>query len=227
MACSRARLPATAQAARDGAPPSGLLILTLAMLTAFAPFATDMYLPALPALGRELAASAASQQATLSVFFTGLAVGQLFYGPLIDRFGRRRPLIVGVSVFVLASLGATLAQNIDTLIGLRLLQALGGCAGMIVARAVIRDLFDETETARVLSLMMMIVGLAPVLEFKRRHRSGSDSDDVVLDLRVSRDFGGWELRVDGTNLLDSEYQEIAGVDMPGAAVAISVALGAR
>lgn len=117
----------------------------------------------MPAMGRTLNAGPDETQATLAAFFAGMALGQVFYGPASDRFGRRLPLLVGIGVFTIASVVCALAPNIETLIAARFIQALGGCAGAVIARAVVRDRFSHTETARVLSLMTLIMGLAPVL----------------------------------------------------------------
>lgn len=152
----------TVPAATPKRTPWGLVIL-LGALTGFAPMGIDMYLPSLPAIGAELRASAGQTQATLAAFLAGMAIGQLIYGPASDRFGRRAPIFVGVGVFVLASVVCASATSPELLIGARFVQALGGCAGGVVARAVIRDRFDHTETARTLSLMTLIMGLAPIL----------------------------------------------------------------
>ena len=152
----------TAPDADSRKTPWGLVIL-LGALTGFAPMGIDMYLPSLPAIGADLRASASQTQATLAAFLAGMAIGQLIYGPASDRFGRRAPIFFGVGVFVLASAACALATSPDFLIGARFVQALGGCAGGVVARAVIRDRFDHTETARTLSLMTLIMGLAPIL----------------------------------------------------------------
>ena len=148
--------------ARPTATPWGLVFL-LGSLTAFAPMSIDMYLPAFPAMGAELHADASQQQATLAFFLFGMAIGQFLYGPASDRFGRRVPILVGITVYVAASIACALARDPDWLIAARFVQALGGCAGAVVARAVVRDLFDHTETARMLSLLTLIMGLAPIL----------------------------------------------------------------
>jgi len=139
------------------------LLLVLGMLTAFGPMSIDMYLPALPALARNLGSDAAGVQLTLSAFFIGLSVGQLAYGPLADRIGRRPPLLAGIALFVVASAGCAMAGSLDTLIAWRALQAIGACAGMVISRAVVRDRHAPGEAARVLSLLMLIMGLAPIL----------------------------------------------------------------
>ncbi len=147
-------------------PPAAVpwrLVVLLGALTAFAPMSIDMYLSSLPSIGRSLGAGPEQTQATLAAFFAGMAIGQFIYGPASDRLGRRPPLLIGIAVFLVASAVCALAPNIETLIAARFVQALGGCAGAVVARAVVRDRFSQTDTARVLSLMMLIMGLAPVL----------------------------------------------------------------
>lgn len=147
-------------------PPAAVpwrLVLLLGALTAFAPMSIDMYLSSLPAIGRSLHAGPEQTQTTLAAFFAGMAIGQVIYGPASDRFGRRLPLLIGVGVFIAASVICAAAPNIETLIAARFVQALGGCAGPVIARAVVRDRFSHADTARVLSLMTLIMGLAPVL----------------------------------------------------------------
>jgi MFS transporter, DHA1 family, multidrug resistance protein len=139
------------------------ITLILGALTAFAPMSIDMYLPALPEIGRSLGADTASVQLTLSAFFIGLAVGQAIYGPLADRFGRKGPLYFGLIVYIAASIGCALASDIQALIGLRLVQALGGCVGIVIARAVVRDLYGHQESARMFSVLMLVMGVAPIL----------------------------------------------------------------
>jgi DHA1 family bicyclomycin/chloramphenicol resistance-like MFS transporter len=137
--------------------------LILSALVAFAPMSIDMYLPALPALERYFAADTAAVQHTLASFFFGLAIGQLLYGPIADRVGRKPPLYVGLVLYVIASAACALASGIDSLIVLRFLQAVSGCAGMVVARAVVRDLYDRQESARVFSTLLMVMGIAPIV----------------------------------------------------------------
>ena len=137
--------------------------LILSALVAFAPMSIDMYLPALPALERFFATDTASVQHTLAAFFLGLTVGQLLYGPIADKYGRKPPLYFGLSLYVAACAACALAPTIGSLIGLRFLQALSGCAGMVVARAVVRDLYDRQESARVFSILLMVMGIAPIV----------------------------------------------------------------
>lgn len=145
-------------------PLSFLAILILALLSAVAPLATDMYLPAFPEMARDLGTGAAAIQVTLTSFLLGLAAGQVVIGPLSDRFGRRTPLLIGTAVCVLSGLLCAIAPNVETLIVFRLVQGLGGAAGIVLARAVIADrTSDATVAARLFQLMMIISGLAPIL----------------------------------------------------------------
>ena len=139
------------------------ILLILGALSAFGPLAIDFYLPAFPALAEAFATDVEHVQLSLASYFVGIALGQLVYGPLADRYGRRIPLLVGVALFVLGSLACALAPSLEWLIGARFVQALGGCAGMVVARAVVRDLCDPLQSARVFSQMMLVMGLAPIL----------------------------------------------------------------
>jgi DHA1 family bicyclomycin/chloramphenicol resistance-like MFS transporter len=148
--------------ARTEPTPWGLVIL-LGSLTALGPLAIDMYLPSLPAIGADLHASAAQTQSTVAAFLAGMAIGQFLYGPASDRFGRKPPILIGIAIYVAASAACALARSPDFLIAARFVQAFGACAGGVVSRAVVRDRFGHTETARVLSLMMLIMGLAPIL----------------------------------------------------------------
>jgi len=146
-----------------GAGRLGKLTFMLGSLTALGPLSIDMYLPSFQAIACDLTASPAQVQLTLAVFFVALGIGQAFYGPLSDRFGRRRPLCFGLALYVLASAGCALARSIEALVAWRFAQALGGCAGMVIARAVVRDRFDEREAARFFSLLILVTGLAPIL----------------------------------------------------------------
>lgn len=138
-------------------------VLLLGSLTAFGPLSIDMYLPAFPAMAEALGVPQGRIELSLASFFVGMAFGQLAYGPLTDRYGRKKPLYVGLSIYVLASVACALAPTADSLIFFRLLQALGACAGTVVSRAMVRDLFDHRESAQVFSLLMLVMGVAPIL----------------------------------------------------------------
>lgn len=138
-------------------------ILILGAVVAIGPLAIDMYLPALPLLQRHFHSDAAATQLSLAVFFAGLAIGQLVYGPVSDRYGRKRPLLVGLAIYVLATFGCALASSMTAFIALRFLQALGGCAGMVITRAMVRDRFPPQDMARILSLLVLVIGAAPIL----------------------------------------------------------------
>jgi MFS transporter, DHA1 family, multidrug resistance protein len=142
-------------------PSTVRLTLILGILTAFGPLSIDMYLPGLPAIAREFDAGTAAQL-TLSLFFAGLAIGQALYGPIADRVGRRWPLLVGCALYAVASAACALAASIESLVILRFVQAIGACAGMVIARSVVRDLFDARESARMYSFLMLVMGLAPI-----------------------------------------------------------------
>jgi len=154
----------TASGGGAGAKGTGWgLVVLLGALTAFAPMGIDMYLPSLPAIGADLGVDTAHTQITVSAFLAGMAIGQFFYGPASDRLGRKGPILAGVALFVLASCACAMAPSAEFLVAARFVQALGGCAGGVVARAVVRDRFDHTETARMLSLLTLVMGLAPIL----------------------------------------------------------------
>ncbi len=137
-------------------------VALLAGFTALAPLAIDMYLPALPLLAHDLQVSVEQAGQSVSVFFLGIAAGQLVAGPLSDRLGRRRVILAGAALFVLAALAAALTHSFHLLLAARLAQAMGACAAMVSARAVGNDHFGETESARFISLLALIGGLAPI-----------------------------------------------------------------
>ncbi len=139
------------------------LLIILGSLSAFAPLATDMYLPALPEVGRALHADSSAVQDTVATFFLGFAAGQLFYGPITDRFGRKLPLYFGVGLFTIASALCAGMPSIEAMIALRFVEALGACAGTVVSRAMVRDLFPPEESARIFSTLMLVMVLAPIL----------------------------------------------------------------
>lgn len=139
------------------------MALILGLLSAIGPFAIDMYLPALPAIGASLGAEVGAVQWSLTAFFISVGVGQLFYGPVSDMLGRKLPLYGGLALFTLASVGCALATDIHTLIALRFVQGLGAAAGMAIPRAVVRDLHTGAEAARLMSLLMLVFSISPLL----------------------------------------------------------------
>lgn len=141
----------------------GVLILILGALMAFGPLSIDLYLPSFPLIAANLSVSPARVELSLASFFIGLALGQLLYGPLSDRLGRRPTVLLGLGVYAIASMGCAVAQSLEFLIAARFIQALGACAGIVMTRAVVRDRFEEKESARVLSMLMLVMGAAPIL----------------------------------------------------------------
>ena len=141
----------------------GFIIFLLGILTAFGPLSIDMYLPGLPNMAIDLATDLNHIQLSLSAFFIGLAGGQLIYGPLTDKIGRKKPLYIGLSIYSVTSLICAFSPNVETLIAARFFQALGSCAGMVVTRAIISDLYDHREAARAYSVLVLIMGVAPIL----------------------------------------------------------------
>lgn len=147
--------------------PSGAeyykLAVVLGALTAMGPLAIDTYLPALPTITRDLNTTSGLVQISLSVYFVGIALGQAVYGPLSDRTGRKPALYLGLGLFIAASIGCALAARVEALIAFRFLQALGGCAPLVVPRAIVRDHFNQRESVRMLSVLILVMGLAPIL----------------------------------------------------------------
>lgn len=162
MTCAMSAAAAPSKRIKSPHAPLGLVLL-LGALTAFPAMSIDMYLPSLPTLAADLHATAGQAQLTVAAFFTGLALGQLVYGPWSDRAGRRPPLLIGIGVYVAASIGCVVAPSIEALIGLRFLQALGACAGSVIARAAVRDKYQGHEAVHVFSLLLLVMGVAPVL----------------------------------------------------------------
>ncbi|MDX3113350.1 multidrug effflux MFS transporter [Streptomyces scabiei] len=149
--------------ARGGGPRRLPLVLVLGSLTALGPLTIDLYLPALPRVSADLHVSQAVTQLTLTAFMVGIALGQLVIGPLSDALGRRGPLLTGLSVYVVAGALCALAPDPAVLIGMRLVQGLAGAAGIVIARAVVRDLYDGLAAARLLTSLMLVSGTAPIL----------------------------------------------------------------
>ena len=139
------------------------LILILGSLTALGPFSIDMYLPGFSGIAKDLNTTVANVSMTLSSYFIGISAGQLLYGPLLDRFGRKKPLFIGLLIYILASLGCVFVTDIDTFIGLRFIQAVGSCAATVASVSMVRDLFPVKDIPKVFSLLMLVVGLSPML----------------------------------------------------------------
>lgn len=137
--------------------------ILLAAAVALGPLATDMYLPALPQIGRDFGSGTDQVQLTLSLYMAGFAIAQLICGPLADRFGRKPIMIGGFILFAIASIGCALATNIETLTLCRVLQALGGSAGPVLGRAAIRDIYTPREAAKILAILASIMALAPAI----------------------------------------------------------------
>jgi len=139
------------------------LMLILGALAALGPFSIDMYLPGFQAIAAEFNTDIAHISLSLTSYFAGICIGQILCGPLIDRFGRRVPLLIGLIIFLIAAIGCGLSPNLATLVLLRVLLALGACVGMVASRAIIRDLYPPDEMAKVFSTLMLIMGAAPIL----------------------------------------------------------------
>lgn len=137
--------------------------ITLGLLSAIGPFAIDMYLPALPDIGRSLHADTGAVQMSLTVFFIALSLGQSVYGPLSDMIGRKAPLYLGLALFSVSSIGCALAPSVGVLIAFRFLQGIGACAGMVIPRAIVRDLHTGVDATRLMSLLMLVFSISPIL----------------------------------------------------------------
>ncbi|KUG08962.1 multidrug effflux MFS transporter [Solirubrum puertoriconensis] len=139
------------------------LILILGSLSALGPFTIDMYLPGFPAIAKDLQTTPARVALSLSSYFIGISAGQLLYGPLLDRFGRKKPLYIGLAVYIISSIACAAVHSIDSLIALRFFQAVGSCAAAVACMAMVRDLFPVQDTAKVFALLLLVVGLSPML----------------------------------------------------------------
>jgi DHA1 family bicyclomycin/chloramphenicol resistance-like MFS transporter len=189
--------PSQSELARTS--PALRFIILLGLLDAFGPLGIDMYLPAFPRIERDLNAPAGAMQLTLSLFLAGLAIGQLICGPISDRVGRRMPLLYGSAAFALASLTCAFAGSIEALILARFIMGLAGSTGMVIARAVVRDSFEEADSARIYSMLMLVIGIAPI---------------------ISPSVGGWLMQIGGWG---SIFWALAGFAcICGVAVAIDL-----
>lgn len=139
------------------------LVVLLGGVAAIGPFSIDMYLPGFPAIAKSFSVEAADVSYTLTGYFIGISIGQLIYGPLIDRYGRKKPLLLGLLLYALASLACALSPNLWSLVGSRFVQALGASVGMVASMAIIRDQFPVAEVARMLSSILLVMGVAPVI----------------------------------------------------------------
>jgi len=138
-------------------------IFTLGLLSAMGAFSIDMYLPGFPDIARDLHTTVAHITLSITSFFIGISVGQMIYGPLLDRFGRKKPLYIGLVVYLVTSIACAYAPTANALIGIRFLQALGSCAGMVASRALVRDIFPVKENAKIFSLLMLVLALSPIV----------------------------------------------------------------
>jgi len=141
----------------------GVIVFLLGLLSAIGPFSIDMYLPGFEYIASDLNTTIDKVQLSLTSFFVGIAVGQMIYGPLLDRFGRRIPLMTGLFIYIAASIVLAYIQSVESLIFYRFVQALGSCSGMVAARAFVRDYFPPQETAKIFSMLMLVIGVSPVL----------------------------------------------------------------
>lgn len=143
--------------------PYFLLILILGALSTISPFSIDMYLPAFPAIAKSLDTDISNVQLSLTSYLIGIAFGQLFYGPLLDKYGRKKPLYAGLFLYIIASVGCAFTNSVESLIAMRFLQAIGGCAGMVAAQALVRDLFPVNKIAQAFSLLTLVIAVSPMI----------------------------------------------------------------
>src|SRR5580658_3060240 len=139
------------------------IILILGALSTLSPFSIDMYLPSFPLVAQTLGCDTARVSLSLSSYFVGMGLGQILYGPFLDHFGRKRPLYFGLGLYILTSVGCLASSSLEILIGLRFFQALGGCAAGVASMAMVRDFFHVKESAKVFSLLMLILSVSPLL----------------------------------------------------------------
>jgi DHA1 family bicyclomycin/chloramphenicol resistance-like MFS transporter len=139
------------------------IIYILGFLTAIGPFSIDAYLPGFPSIAKDLQTDIEHVTFSLTSYFIGISLGQLFYGPVFDRFGRKKPLIAGLIIYMVSAVGCAFTPSIHMLIAFRFLLAIGGCVGMVASRAIVRDIFPINEIAKVFSMMMLVMGVAPII----------------------------------------------------------------
>lgn len=139
------------------------LIILLGILAAIGPFTIDMYLPGFQRIAQDLYTDEQHVAFTLTSYFVGIALGQLFYGPIVDKYGRKKPLLFGLGIYILAAIGCALSPMIEVMIGMRFLQALGGCVGMVASTAIISDVYEVQYRARAFSSIMLVMGVAPLI----------------------------------------------------------------
>ncbi len=144
-------------------PKRFAILLILGLLSAIGPFSIDMYLPAFKTIAKDFDSPVEKIQLSLTAFFVGIALGQIIYGPLLDKFGRKKPLLIGVIIYIVASILCAYTEDANHLIAYRFLQALGSCSGMVAARAMVRDYFDPREGAKVFSMLMLVIGVSPIV----------------------------------------------------------------
>lgn len=140
-----------------------IIILILGALSTISPFSIDMYLPGFPAIAEDLQTTIAQVQLSLTSYLIGIAAGQLLYGPLLDRFGRKNPLYAGLVVYILASFACAFTASVESLIAMRFIQAVGGCVGMVAAQALVRDLFPANKTAQAFSSLTLVIAVSPMI----------------------------------------------------------------
>src|SRR5450432_134851 len=143
--------------------PDFFLILIIGALNTITPFSIDMYLPAFPQIANDLHTSIGNVALSVSTYFLGFALGQILYGPLLDRFGRKRPLYAGLILYIIATISCTASGTIEALLIMRFFQALSGCVASVAAMAMVRDFFPVNKSARIISLLVLILGASPLL----------------------------------------------------------------
>ena len=140
-----------------------IIVLILGALSTISPFSIDMYLPGFPAIAKSLNTTIDRVGLSLTAYLVGISVGQLLYGPLLDRYGRKNPVYIGLIIYVIASVGCALTTSVNALIMMRFLQAIGGCVGLVAAQALVRDIFPANKTAQAFSLLVLVIAVSPMV----------------------------------------------------------------